>query len=93
MVEVVEVSTFLIVWQRGFKLVSVTRKVRPEWVKEVAVRESPWMMEARGSGLVMVNGVVGLVGFGKCLNRSFFTGLKLFTGLRKTCKALKSLLE
>ena len=48
MVEVVEVSTFLIVWQCGFKLVSMMRKVRPECVKEVAVSESPWMMEERG---------------------------------------------
>ena len=43
-----EVSTFLIVWQWGLVLVSMMRKVRPECVKEVAVSESPWMMDARG---------------------------------------------
>ena len=60
--EVVEVSTFLIVWQWGFKLVSMMRKVLAmpsgfnsvrllgsTMVNCVAVKESPWMIWWRGS--------------------------------------------
>jgi hypothetical protein len=56
-VELCPVSTFLIVWEWGFKLVSVTRKVLvlpsgfdsvrllgSTMQKEVAVRDKPWMI-------------------------------------------------
>jgi hypothetical protein len=44
------------VWQWGLTSVSVTLKVRPECVKEVAVRESPWMMDERGWGWFVMGG-------------------------------------